>query len=193
MQHLPNLFACGIYFSSKFSWGPCCCSIVKSCLTLCDPVDCSMSLSLTISWHLPKSLSISPKSIQYWFPLRLTVLISSLSKALSRVFSSTTVQILCSSALFIVQLSYLYVATGKTIDLTIHTFVSKVMFLLFNTLSRFATAFLPRSNCRLISWLQSLSAVVFRAQEEELCYCFHLFPVYLPWSEETRNHDLSFF
>ena len=50
--------------------------------------------------------------------------------------------------------------TGKTIDLTIWTLVSKVVFLLFNTLSRFVTAFLPRSRCLLISWLQSLSAII---------------------------------
>ena len=50
--------------------------------------------------------------------------------------------------------------TGKTIALTIWTLVSKVVFLLFNTLSRFVTAFLPRSRCLLISWLQSLSAII---------------------------------
>ena len=59
-----------------------------------------------------------------------------------------------------VQLSHLYVTTGKTIALTILVFVGKVMFLLFNTLSRFAIAFLPRSKRLLISWLQSLSAVI---------------------------------
>ena len=51
-------------------------------------------------------------------------------------------------------------ATGKTIALTIHTFVGKVMFLLFNMLSRFVIVFLPRSKCLLISWLQSPSAVI---------------------------------
>ena len=50
--------------------------------------------------------------------------------------------------------------TGKTIVLTIQTFVGKVMSLLFNMLSRFAIAFLPRSKCLLISWLQSPSAVI---------------------------------
>ena len=49
---------------------------------------------------------------------------------------------------------------GKTIDLTIQTFVSKVMFLLFNTLSRFVIAFLLRSKCLLILWLQSPSVVI---------------------------------
>ena len=50
--------------------------------------------------------------------------------------------------------------TGKTIALTIQTFVCKVMSLLFNTLPRFVTVFLPRTKCLLISWLQSLSAVI---------------------------------
>ena len=56
------------------------------------------------------------------------------------------------SAFFIVQLSQPYMTTGKTIALTIQTFVSKLMSLLFNTLS-FFIAFLPRRNCLLISWL----------------------------------------
>ena len=57
-----------------------------------------------------------------------------------------------------VQLSHPYM-TGKNIVLTIWTFVGKVMSLLFNTLSRFFIAFLPRSKCLLISWLQSPSTV----------------------------------
>ena len=64
------------------------------------------------------------------------------------------------SAFFMVQLSHLYRTTGKTIPLTIQIFVGKVMSLLFNMLSRFDIAFLPRSKCLLISWLQSLSAVL---------------------------------
>ena len=66
--------------------------------------------------------------------------------------------ILPHSAFFIVQLSQPYMTTGKTIALIGHTFVDKVMSLLFNTLSRFVIAFLPRS--LLISWLQSPSAVI---------------------------------
>ena len=64
------------------------------------------------------------------------------------------------SAFFIVQLSHLYMTTGKTIALTRWTFVSKVMSLLFNTLSRLVIAFLPRRKCLFISWLQSPSAVI---------------------------------
>ena len=55
--------------------------------------------------------------------------------------------------------------TGKTIDLTIQTFVSKVVFLLFNMLSRLVIPFLPRSKHFLISWLQSLSAVILEPKE----------------------------
>ena len=58
-------------------------------------------------------------------------------------------------AFFMVQLSYTYMTTGKIIDLTIQTFVSKVMSLLFNTLSRSVIPFLPRSKHLPISWLQS--------------------------------------
>ena len=64
------------------------------------------------------------------------------------------------SAFFMVQLSHPYTTTGKTIALTLQIFFSKVMSLFFNTLSSFVTAFLPRSNLLLISWLQSPSAVI---------------------------------
>ena len=59
-----------------------------------------------------------------------------------------------------VQLSHAYMTTEKTIALTVQTFVGKVMSLLFNMLSRFVMAFLPRSKHLLISWLQSPSAVI---------------------------------
>ena len=59
-----------------------------------------------------------------------------------------------------VQLSHPYKMTGKTIALTIWTLIGKVMFLLFNMLSRLVIAFLPRSKHLLISWLQSPSAVI---------------------------------
>ena len=68
--------------------------------------------------------------------------------------------ILQHSAFFIVQVSHPYRTTGKTIALTRWTFVGKVMSLLFNMLSRLVIAFLPKSKCLLISWLQSSSAVI---------------------------------
>ena len=64
------------------------------------------------------------------------------------------------STFFTVQLSHPYMTTGKTIALTRHTFVGKVMSLLFNMLSRLVITFLPRSKHLLISWLQSPSAVI---------------------------------
>ena len=73
---------------------------------------------------------------------------------------SSEASLLWHSAFFIVQLSHPYMTTGKTIALTRWTFVSKVMSLLFNILSRMVIAFLPRSKCLLISWLQSPSAVI---------------------------------
>ena len=72
---------------------------------------------------------------------------------------SSKASILWHSALCIVQLSYPYMTTRTTIALTIQTFVSKMMSLLFNTLSRFVVAFLPRSKRLLISWLHLPSAV----------------------------------
>jgi len=73
---------------------------------------------------------------------------------------SSKASILQHSAFFMVQLSYPYMTTGKTITLTRWTFVSKVMSLLFKMLSTFVITFLPRSKHLLISWLQSPSAVI---------------------------------
>ena len=70
---------------------------------------------------------------------------------------SSKASILWCSAFFIVQFSHPYMTTGKALALTRWTFVDRVMSVLFNTLSRFVIAFLPRSKCLLISWLQSLS------------------------------------
>ena len=95
------------------------------------------------------------------------------------------------SAFFTVQLSHPYMTTRKTIALTRQTFVSKVMSLLFNMLSRLVLTFLPRSKCLLISWLQSPSAVILEPPKIK-SDCFHCFPIYFPWSDGTRCHDLSF-
>ena len=81
--------------------------------------------------------------------------------------------------------------TGKNIALTRQIFVSKVLHLLFNMLSKLAIDLLPRSKCLLISWLQSSSAVILEPKKI-VCHCFHCFPIYLPWSDGTRCHDLSF-
>ena len=105
---------------------------------------------------------------------------------------SSKASILWRSAFFIVQLSYPYMTTGKTIALTRWTFVGKVMSLLLNMLSRLVITFLPRSKYLLISWLESLSAVILEAPQNKVSHCFHCFPIYFPRSDGTRCHDLSF-
>ena len=73
---------------------------------------------------------------------------------------SSKASVLWCSAFLMVQLSHSYMTTGKTLTLTIWTFVNKGLSLLFNVLSRFGIVFLPRSKCLLISWLQSLSTMI---------------------------------
>ena len=96
------------------------------------------------------------------------------------------------AAFFMVQPSHPYLTTGKTIALIRWTFVSKVMSLLLNMLSRLVIAFLPRSKHLLISWLAVTIVSDFGAQENKVCHYFHYFPIYLPWSDGTGCHDLSF-
>ena len=78
---------------------------------------------------------------------------------------SSKASVLQDSAVFIVQLSHPYMTTGKTIVLTRQIFVSKVMSLLFNMLSRLVITFLPRSKHLVISWLQSPSAGILEPQK----------------------------
>ena len=121
------------------------------------------------------SASVLPMKIQGWFLSGLTGLISLLSKGLSRVSSSTTIQkcqFFCTQT-SLWSYSHIHTSiTGKTIALTIQTFVSKVISLLFNTLSRFVTVFLPRSKHLLISWLQSPSAVILEPKKIKSVYFF---------------------
>ena len=81
---------------------------------------------------------------------------------------SSKASILWCSAFFTVQLSHPYMTTGKTIALTRQTFAGKVMSLLLNMLSRLVIIFLPRSNCLLISWLQSPSAVILELKKNKV-------------------------
>ena len=110
------------------------------------------------------SAPVLPMNIEVWFPLGLAGMISLLYKGLSKVFSSTTVRkcqfLGAQPSLFMTQLSHPYISTGKTIALTIWTFISKVMSLLFTSLSSFDIAILSRSESLLISWLQSPSALI---------------------------------
>ena len=123
-------------------------------------------LALRIRW--PKYWSFSfnispsneyPRLISFrmdWLDL---LAVQGTLKSLFQLHSSKA-SILRQSAFFIVQLSHPYVTTGKTIALTRWTLVGKVMSLLLNILFRLVIAFLPRSNCLLISWLQSPSIVI---------------------------------
>ena len=147
---------------------------------------------LHIRWSMYWSFSISPSmNIQNWFPISLVW--SPCSPRDSQESSSTPQFKSISSP----KLSFLYsptltlyMTTGKTIALTWWTFGAKVLSLLFNMLSRLGIAFLSRNKCLLISWLQSPSAVI--VEPLKVCHCFHCFPIYLPWSDGTRCHDLSF-
>ena len=93
---------------------------------------------------------------------------------------SSKASLLWHSAFSMVHFSHPYMTTGKTIALTIPTFVSKVISLLFNILSRFVIAFLPRSKHLLISWMQSPSAVILEPPQNKVSHCFYCFPIYLP-------------
>ena len=93
-------------------------------------------------------------------------------------YHSSKASILQCSAFFIVQLSHLYMTTGKTIALTRRTFVGKVMSLLFNMLSRLVITFLPRKKVSFNFMAAVTICNDFGAQE--VCHCFHCFPIYLP-------------
>ena len=116
------------------------------------------------SWHqVAKVLELQHQSFQWLISLRIDwfdlLAVQGTLKSLL-LHHSSKASILQHSAFFIVQLSHPYMITGKTIALTRQTFVSKVMSLLFNMLSRLLIAFLPRSKHLLILWLQSLSMVI---------------------------------
>ena len=126
----------------------------------------SSELALRIRW--PKywnfSFSISPSNeysglISFrtdWFDLAVQGTLENLLR-----HHNWKASVLWHSAFFMGQLSYLHTTPGKTVASTRQTFVSKVMSQLFNMLSRLVIAFLPRTKCLLISWLQSPSAVIF--------------------------------
>ena len=105
---------------------------------------------------------------------------------------SSKASILWHSAFFMVQLSHPYMTAGKTLGLARWTFVGKGMSLVFNMLSRLVITFLPRSECLLISWLQSSSAVILEPPKIKSATVSIFPPKYLPWSNGTRCLDLSF-
>ena len=104
---------------------------------------------------------------------------------------SSKASVLQCSVFFMSQLSHPYITAGKTIALTRCTFINKAISLLFNTMSSFVIAFLPRSKHLLISWVQLPSAVILEPKEI-VSHCFHFYSICLPWSDGTRGHDLSF-
>ena len=151
--------------------------MLSSCLILCCPLFLLPSIppsirvfsnESTLRMRWPKywsfSFSISPSN-QYsglisfrmdWLDL---LAVQQTLKSLLQHHSSKA-SILWRSAFFTVQLSHPYITTGKTVALTRQTFVGIVMSLLFNMLSRLVITFFPRSKHLLISWLQSLSAMI---------------------------------
>ena len=217
------------------------CFVDQLCLTLCDPMDCSMpgfpvlhhllehaqthvywvrdaiqtsstllspsfpafnlsqhqDLFQWVSFHIrwPKywsfSFSISPSNeysglISFrmdWLDL---LVVQGTLKSLLQHHNSKASILQC-SAFCIVQLSHPYMTSGKSIDLTIQIFVSRVMSLLFNTVFRFVM-----SKCLLISWLQSPSTVILEPNKMKIFHYILCFPIYMLWSDGTRCHDLSF-
>ena len=112
-----------------------------------------------------------------WFDL---LAIQGILKSLLQHHSSKAPILQCST-FFMVQLPHPYVTTGKTTTLIIWTSVSKVMSLLFNTLSGFVIAFLPRSKCLLISWLQSPSTVILEPKKRKPFTVFPSICHYMVW------------
>ena len=123
------------------------------------------------------SASVLPMNIQDWLPLVLIGLISFCPGDAQQLSTAPQLEesVLWCSAFVMAQISHLYMTTGKIIALTRSSFVGIAMSLIFNTLSRFATDLFPRSKCLLISWFQSPSAVIWVAQENKFCHCFHFF------------------
>ena len=179
--------------------------MVSSNLTFCCPFSfCLRSFpasgsfpSVSSSHQVAKvlELQLQHQSFQWIFRtdfLRIDPFDLGFQQTLSLLQHNSKASILWCSAFSMVQLSNPYMTTGKTIALTRQTFVSKVMSLLFNTLSRFVIVLLPRSKC--LNFMASVTICSdFGAKENKVCHCFHCFPIYLPWSDGTRCHDLSFF
>ena len=132
-------------------------------------------------WSLASSEYLELISFRIdWFDLELQ----------GTLFSSTAVwkaSVLRCSAFFMAQLLQPDMTTGKTVALTMWTFVGKVTSLLFNTLSRFAMTFLQKQP----SFNFMATVTIWEILEpREICHCFYVFPFYLPWSDETGCHDL---
>ena len=156
----------------------------ESVLCIRQPKYCGFSFSISTSNEYSGLISFRID----WLDL---LAIQGTLKSLLQHHSSKASVLWC-LAFFMVQLLHPYMTTGKTIALTRWSFVGKVMSLLFNMLSRLVIVFPPRSKRLLSSWLQSPSAVTLELPKNKVCHCFHCFPIYLPWSDRTRCHDLCF-
>ena len=169
------------------------CCPLSHCLQSFPASVFSNELALRIRWPKYWSFSSSPCNeysglISFridWFDLL------SIQGTLESLFQhcSSKALILWHSAFFMVQFSYPYMTSGKTVALTRWTYAGKVMSLLFNMLSRLVIAFLPRSKRLLISWLQSPFAVIFeppKIKSLTVSLLPHLFAKkwwdWMPWS-----------
>ena len=140
------------------------------------------------------SVSILPMNIQDWFPLGLTGLISLQSKGLSGILSNATVQKhqFFSSQPSLWSNSHIHTWLLEKPYLWLYgPFVSKVMSLLLNTLSRFVSCSSKKQAS--FNFMPAVTVCSdFGAQENKICHCFHFPSIYLPWSDVTRCPDLSF-
>ena len=152
-----------------------------------------MSQSFPNRWPKCCSFNISPSSeysefISFridWFDL---LAVQGILKSFLQPYSLKASILRC-SAFLMVQLSHPYMTTRENIALTVWTFVSKVMSLLFITPSGFVIVFLPRSKCLVISWPAVTVSSDFGAQANKICHFFHPFSFYsmkwwdwMPWS-----------
>ena len=168
-----------------------------TCFSSC-PQSFPASWSFPMSWlfassgqSIGTSVSVLPMNIQGWFPLGWLVWSPRSPRDSQESSPGPQLESINSSALgpYGPTLTSIH-DYWENHSFDIWTFVSQVMSLLFNMLSGFVIAFLPRSKCLLISWVQSLSTVIL--EPRKICHCFHFFPIYFPWSDGTGCHDLSF-
>ena len=139
------------------------------------------------------SASVLPKNIQGWFPLKLTGLISLQSKGLliksHLQHHNSKASVLRCSAFFMIQLSYPYMTTGKTIALTIWIVVGKIMSCFLICCVGLSELYFQGAS---IFYFMVAVTICrdFGGQENTICHCFHFSPFYLPWSDGTRCHYL---
>ena len=157
--------------------------VTQSCPTLLDPMDCSLPGSSihgifqakVLEWGAIAFSEFTFRTDLFrtdWFDL---LAVQGTFKSLLQHHSSKAPILWCSD-FFMVQLSHPYMTIGRTIALTRWTFVSKVMSVFFNMLSRLVMTFLPRSKRLLISWLQSPSAVILEPKKIKSATVSIVFP-----------------